>query len=313
MGPGVAPLHDLDHVLMTDGRIYRVLGDIDASDCFLGYNVYAPHEEGDRLYRGRRYKKNFIEDENLPNDVLNAYELLSVKDAVEHHDPIQAAKSMSRTFRSTIWYALYAELVNLFGPDSVGIFGSSMFGFHLTPSGAVRKDVDFVVQGLNNVGTLRYHLPKIREKLGFTPVSIERQVKQYARYQRVFRNENNSIRSIIARRWTGLQLSEDVVTTIRLRDSSHTIPLELVSQSSDVKSDIVVSGRVARADSSNLFPRRFTLVSTHGPREIYIFWWKFSTPVREGDQITLCGSLLDVKGQPVIRMTNFTRHWLRIA
>lgn len=307
-----AQFHDLDHVQMKDGRIYRVLGDLDAPDWFLGYNVYSPNDEGDRFYRGRRYKKNFIEDEKLPTDVLNTYELLPVKDAVEHHDPIQAAKAMSATFKSTIWYALYAQLVDLFGTEAVGIFGSSMFGLHLTPSGAVRKDVDFVVQGLENVGILRAHLPEIRETLGFVPISIERQVRQYARYQRIFRNENNSIRSIIARRWTGLQLSEDVATTIRLRDSSLTIPIELVGQLSDGTEDVVVSGRITQADGSNLFPRRFTVIGGDGPREIYVFWWKFSTPVRDGDQITLCGSLLNIKGRPVIRMTSFTRHWLRI-
>lgn len=33
----------------------------------------------------------------------------------------------------------------LFGADAFGIFGSAMLGMHLTPTGHVRKDVDFVV------------------------------------------------------------------------------------------------------------------------------------------------------------------------
>lgn len=313
MRSDIATLQDLDHVLMNDGRIYRVLGNLDVPDRFLGYNIYSPYPEGDRFYRGRRYKKNFIEDEKLPTDVFETYELLSVRDVVEHHDPIHSAKSNDHTFTSTVWYALYVELVDLFGPDTVGIFGSSMFGFHLTASGTVRKDVDFVVQGLRNVGPLQRHLPRIRETLGFTPVSRERQIKQYDRYQKVFRNEKNTIRSIIARRWSGLQLSEDVVTTLRLRDSTVTVPVELTNQPSDSLKDVIVTGRVMQADRSNLFPRRFTLVTDHdGDRDIYIFWWKFSTPVQDGDRITLCGSLLTVNGQPVVRLTSFTRHWLNI-
>jgi hypothetical protein len=75
-----------------------------------------------------------------------------------------------------------------------------MFGMHLTPDGAVRKDVDFVVEGLDNVEQLRKTLPSIRARLGFTAVSATRQRTQYERYRTVFRNDRNSIGPIIARR-----------------------------------------------------------------------------------------------------------------
>jgi hypothetical protein len=139
-----------------------------------------------------------------------------------------------------------------------------------------------------------------------------RPFQQYARYQRVFRNDHNSIRSIIARRWTGLQLSPAVVTTIRLRDPRFTMPLDLVTLSPEGSDDTTLSGVVADAGSSNLFPRRFTLIADNGSTGIYIFWWKFSTPVRDGDMVTLRGSLVTAPNCPVVRLTNFTRHWLRI-
>lgn len=306
------PLLDLDHVVMSDGRICRVVGNLDSQTRFLGYNVYSPSADGDRLYRGEPYTKNFIEDHNLPADVFDMYQLLPKTAVLEHHDPIQAARSNRTTFQSTVWFELYRELVRVFGEESVGIFGSSMFGLHLTPEGTVRKDIDFVIQGIGNVPVLRQQLPKIREKLGFTTVTPERQLQQYARYRRVFRNENNSIRSIIARRWTGLQLSPSVVTTIRLRDTSFMTPLELVIPAATSGRDVMLSGVVADADTSNLFPRRFTLVTGDGPTDISIFWWKFSTPVHDGDVVTLRGSLIPVGGFPAIRLTSFTRHWLQI-
>lgn len=306
------PLLDLDHVVTRDGRIYRVVGTLDDQTRFLGYNVYSPGAGGDRLYRGEPYRKNFIEDHNLLPDVLDTYELLPATAVVEHHDPIKAARSSSATFRSTIWYDLYTELVRTFGEDAVGIFGSSMFGLHLTPEGGVRKDVDFVIEGIDNVPALRQELPKIREKLGFTSVTPERQLQQYTRYQRVFRNHHNSIRSIIARRWTSLQLTPSVVTTIRFRDPQHRMPLELVTPPAEGSDHTTLSGVVADADSSNLYPRRFTLITDTGPADVYIFWWKFSTPVRDGDTATLCGSLITTQNQPVVRLTSFTRHWLRI-
>ncbi len=312
MGSGKLTLLDLDHVVMNDGRIYRVVGNLVSQTHFLGYNVYSPSSDGDRLYRGERYKKNFIEDDDLPADVLDTYELAAIKDVAEHHEPVQSARLNSITFKSTVWFDLYAELIRIFGDESVGIFGSSMFGLHLTPEGNVRKDVDFVIQGMENVEVLRQQLPKIREKLGFTSVTAERQLQQYARYQRIFRNKNNSIRSIIARRLTGLQLSERVVTTVRLRDPTLTIPVELVTTPTKNFHDVVVSGRVADADSSNLFPRKFILITDHGYMDIYILWWKFSTPVRDADAVTLRGSLVTAKSHTVVRLTDFTRHWLRI-
>ncbi len=312
MDSGKLTLIDLDHVLLNDGRIYRVVGNLDSQTHFLGYNVYSPSPDGDRLYRGEPYKKNFIEDDDLPGDVLDTYELVATKDITEHHDPIQSARSNSATFKSTVWFDLYSEFVRIFGEESVGIFGSSMFGLHLTPEGHVRKDIDFVIQGKANVDVLRQQLPKIREKLGFTSVTTERQLQQYVRYQKVFRNKNNSIRSIIARRWTGLQLAERVVTTVRLRDPTLTLSVELVTLSREDSQDVVVSGRVADADSSNLFPRKFSLITDHGHTDIYILWWKFSTPIRDRDAVTLCGSVVTAKSQPVVRLTDFTQHWLRI-
>lgn len=90
-----------------------------------------------------------------------------------------------------------------------------MLGMHLTPNGQVRKDVDFVIEGTGNIPVLREHLPAIRSKLGFTEVTSVRQGRQYERYRRVFRNENNSTDPVISRRWTALQAPDGIVTTIR--------------------------------------------------------------------------------------------------
>ncbi|ADP79676.1 hypothetical protein [Pseudofrankia inefficax] len=302
---------DLDHVVAGDGRIYRVVGNLDSETHFLGYNVYSPDTTGDRVYRGARYRKNFVEDERLPADVLDVYMLLPIASVVEHLDPIASAVEKAETFQQTIWYELYTELVAALGKGSVGIFGSSMLGLHLTPAGAVRKDVDFVIEGLANLDVLRKELPGIRGRLGFTVVSPERQRLQYERYRRVFRNENNSIEAVIARRWTGLQLSPDVVTTIRFRDPSHVTPVALVAARPDME-EAIVSGRVLNAAGSNLFPRKFDLTTDYGMVEIYIFWWKFSTPVRDGDSVTLRGSIFTNGERPVVRLSNYSRHWLRI-
>jgi predicted nucleotidyltransferase len=57
---------DLDHVVTKDGRIHRVVGNLDSATELLAYNVYSPTPDGDRTYRGRCYRKHFTEDERAP-------------------------------------------------------------------------------------------------------------------------------------------------------------------------------------------------------------------------------------------------------
>jgi hypothetical protein len=45
----VQQLYDLDHVVLADGMIYRVLGNIRSKEHFWGYNIYSPHSNGDSV------------------------------------------------------------------------------------------------------------------------------------------------------------------------------------------------------------------------------------------------------------------------
>jgi hypothetical protein len=42
-----------------------------------------------------------------------------------------------------------------------------------------------------------------------------------------------------------------------------------------------------------------------------LWWWKFASPVRDVDTITVRGSRRDLPGQAVIRVSSFTSHWLQ--
>jgi hypothetical protein len=42
MSTHASEVHDLDHVVMADGRIYRIVGNLDHPAKFVGYNVYSP-------------------------------------------------------------------------------------------------------------------------------------------------------------------------------------------------------------------------------------------------------------------------------
>ena len=84
-------VRDLDHVVMTDGRIYRVVGNLDHPAKFVGYNVYSPDPAGGRLFRSTPYRKNFTEDDELPQDALDTYVMLPKARIREHLDPRTAA------------------------------------------------------------------------------------------------------------------------------------------------------------------------------------------------------------------------------
>jgi predicted nucleotidyltransferase len=308
----VTEVRDLDHVVMADGRIYRVVGNLDHPAKFVGYNVYSPDPDGDRLFRGTPYRKNYTEDDELPGDALSTYVMLPKARVCEHLDPRAAAAEKAGTFAGTPWAGLHAELTALFGADAVGIFGSAMLGMHLTPDGQVRKDVDFVIEGAANIPLLREHLPAIRSRLGFTEVTSARQGRQYERYRRVFRNENNSTDLVISRRWTALQAPNGIVTTIRFRDPAARTPYQLAGAFPVQAKDITVTGQVADADLGNLFPRVFRLLTGGYAYTVHLWWWKFASPVRDGDTVTVCGSRRDPAGPGVIRLSSFTSHWLHI-
>src|SRR5579875_4223830 len=64
-----------------------VLANFREKEHFFGYNVYSPDVHGDRIYQGQSYRKNYREDEQLPHDVLETYEVLSRSDIVWRIDP----------------------------------------------------------------------------------------------------------------------------------------------------------------------------------------------------------------------------------
>jgi len=303
---------DLDHVVMDDGRVYRVVGNLDHPAKFVGYNVYSPDPGGDRVFRGMPYRKNHAEDDDLPQDALDTYVMLPKARIAEHLDPRAAAARNAGTFAGTPWAGLHVELTSLFGAGAVGIFGSAMLGMHLTPAGTVRKDVDFVIDGAASIPVLRQHLPAIRARLGFTEVTTARQGRQYQRYQRVFRNPGNSTDLVISRRWTAVQAPSGIVTTIRFRDPAIRLPYQLAGAFPTGTRTVTVTGQVADADLGNLFPRTFRVVTAGHAWTIHLWWWKFASPVRDGDIITVRGSHRALPGDPVIRVSSFTSHFLHI-
>lgn len=310
--------YDMDHVRVEDGRIYRVLGNFCLDDGgFLAYNLYSPNAEGDRSFRGVPYVKNYTEDNTAPRDVLDTYEVLTSGDVVESFDPISSAQAMNGTYDGTVWAKLYSRLTDLFGKDAIGIFGSALpgSGLHQNPDGSIKNDVDFFIEGLEHVTGLERHLREVREDLGFTDYTHASQQGILRAWSKVFRNPNNSLGAIMDRRWSGMQLSggdKAVLNTFRFRDRNVKPPYQLLGAENVVRRNVEIEGVAADASQGNLYPRTFTVELGDSQYPVYSFWWKFSSPVREKDRVNICGDVIDVDGQEVLRLTNYEDHWIRL-
>lgn len=303
----------MDHVLLKNGEFYRVLGNSSNEDYFLGYNVYSPVKSGDRIYLGKKYQKNFIEDEKLPEDVMETYEYVPTNNIVKRFCPIKSVKQQYDTFKDTIWGETYRKLTNLFGEDKVGIFGSSMMGMHLNIAGKIRKDIDYMVEGLDNLRLLKNNIGELRKTMGFVPISTSRIEKQYKRYSRVFNLEHNSLKRIIGRRWTALQLSPEIVSTLRFRDKGVQTDYSFMKKKR-IKKNITLEGVVFDdLGQSNLFPRNFFLKTQTEKYQVSLFWWKYCSPVESGESVIVRGDLVDDVGthQHVV-VTNFRNHGIKL-
>jgi predicted nucleotidyltransferase len=309
-------LYDMDHVLMPDGKIYRILGNFKSDDKAFGYNLYSPAADGDRTFRGERYVKNYKEEATQAEDVLSTYDILNKKDIVEFFDPISTAQERMPSFEGTIWSKLYDELVQRFGKESIGIFGSALPGLHLAADGSLKNDVDFFIEGVSNVPVLSEQLSEVREDLGFTDYDPYVQQEIRNGWKKVFRNPHTSFDKILDRRWSGMQLtisdSNKVLNTFRFRDKSILTSLDLVNPANIVRHNVQLSGVVSNAVIGNLYPRMFTVSGDGTEYEVYSLWWKFSSPVLDDDSVTVCGNLVTVEGKEVLVLTNYVNHYIQI-
>jgi hypothetical protein len=307
-------LYDMDQVLLDDGRIMRVMGTFDSNQYFFGYNVYSPDKNGDRLFRGKRYRKYLSEALTGEESALGSSEIISISKIVEFFDPIKTSKQDNASFAGTIWHDLYDALVGVFGSDKVGILGSALSGLHFNIEGKLKNDVDFFLEGVENISVLRENMKKVREDIGFCDYEPEVLKVILDECSEVYTNKQNTLSKIIDRRWTGMELPGDypVRNTMRFRDKSLISPFELLSDDKVIQSNVVMRGLVSGEAGGNLYPRQFFVSSNGEKRTVYCLWWKISSPVKDGDDVGVCGDLVDVNGVPTLRMAHFNNHWLHI-
>lgn len=304
----------MDQVLLNDGRIIRVMGNFDNGTHFFGFNVYSPDRRGDRLFRGTKYSKYKSESTYGGASVLDTCEIIDKKQVVEFFDPIETAKTNNASYSQTIWHDLYLKLVSIFGADNIGLLGSALSGLHFNLEGKLKNDVDFFIEGIDKVSILEKYMQCVREDLGFCDYEPEVLKVIYDECNEVYSNPNNTLEKIIERRWSGMELpgNPPVRNTMRFRDKSINSPFELLSPITEQQNE-KICGIVNQAIGGNLFPRHFSITTAAGNvHDVYCLWWKISSPVKDGDEVEVCGDILNIDGTETVRIDNFENHWIHI-
>ena len=117
---------------------------------------------------------------------------------------------------------------------------------------------------------------------------------------------------MIGRRWTAVQAPNGIVTTIRFRDPAIRVPYQLAAAFPVQARQITVTGRSPKQTWGTCSPH-VQGADRWPPWTVHLWWWKFATPVRDGETVTVHGSRLNLPGEPVIRVSSFTDHWLKIG
>lgn len=166
--------------------------------------------------------------------------------------------------------------------DDIGVFGSYLIGFDIT------KDVDFVVYGNKNLEKVYKNIDLIKNRLNATSISPLHIEYQYNKHKHFYSDECDLFK-IIGRNWSGVQIKEGVLSTIRFIDIDH----QVIPNIEGEKKKIIC--RITNGLPSTAFPRRVPCEVNGEEYLIYSSNWKYQSFARTGDLIELYGKVDDNK------------------
>lgn len=295
-----------DIIFLTKGY-YHPDGFVIATPVFWGmvHRQGNHSSDGERLHpSGRRYVKYVNEVNNekllrlLPHykntDIPRSFAKVPLEDIIEVFNPKEAFRTFLANEEKTIWRELAESFTNIGGVPSedIGIFGSHLVDLSRTADGQLRKDIDFVIYGLDNFRKLRYGgLEKIRQKLGLGRISPDHIMWHTKKY-----GENHSPRATnfpetLKRKWPSLQIAPGILSTLRFVYKPDEIPSNPVI--SPAMRRISIVGAVETAENTNFIPRTFAVASSYQKSRqkflVVTYFWAFHSPVREGDLVEITG------------------------
>ena len=260
----------LDFIMDSDKNFW-VVNKISGKK-FYGYMVYKKDKNGDRynFYTQETYTKS--------KDFSN-YSLIELPKFNFSVFKPKLFYLAHKEYLPGIWKK-FADSLNAIGisDNNIGIFGSYLIGFDII------KDVDFVVYGLNNLETCYKNIKIFQQKIGATSISSKHIDYQYNKHNASY-NSNYDLKTIISRNWSGVQIKDGVLSTIRFVDESNQQIPKIDAQKR------ILTGYVVDWLKSALVPRKATVCIDNENYTIYTHYWKLQSFARDKDKIIVYGKV----------------------
>ena len=247
----------LDYILDYDDNFW-IIGYIDNE--VKGYIVYKVDENGDRY--------NHITQKNYKKCSCQKFDKIPAYKKVFKPNEFYINNKSKLT---GVWKA-YIEVLNHIGitDEDIGIFGSYMIGFDIT------KDVDFVIYGLDNLKKYYDNNDYIKKCINATYISQEHMQHQYNKHKNDY-HQKTDLYEIISRNWSGVQVSEGVLSTPRFIDRRK----QHISVA--IQNKQVITFEVIDGFKSALLPRTSKVLYNGEEYTVETCLWKYQSFLRKGD------------------------------
>lgn len=247
----------------------------------LGFMIYKHDDNGERFnyFTGKNYIKNNKQElKDLPSKIKAVFKPRQFYMAHKDDLPLE--------------WKNFAKALNNAGikDEDIGIFGSYLLGFDIT------KDVDFVIYGLDALTKCYKNIDKIKRDLNATDITEKHIQYQYDKFKNYY-NPKYDLKTIISRNWSGIQIADGVLSTIR----SVILEKQCIPLLSGKKE--VVVGEITNALESACLPRRAEVKVGDETFEIVSSLWKLQSFARIGDKLEIYG-LVD-RDKKIILINDF--------
>jgi len=281
-------LQECDYVLGDDGSFYIIRGYWD--EC-LACKVFSPDKFGDRFNNiTKEMYSKVIEGYHIPR-VLGSYK--------KYFKPRENLDSNFKDLRG-IWKRFYNEILNCgIQKEDVGIMGSYLIGFD------VKKDVDFVVYGIENCKLLKSKISSLKKNLGATSITNEHIEYQINKHTRGY-SRNNSFRKLLNNKWNSVQISDGILSTIRFVYKEGEILENYFNKK--IVLEKIISGEVVEDLNSSFSPRSFVVRTKDRVYTVATYLWIYQTCVKNGTKVKIKGNLRE---DNIITLDKFS-HWIEV-
>lgn len=282
-------LSDLDYIEDVNGNFWIVHGEGKNFYCNL---VFAQSDLGDRVnfFNGQKYLKVILGNMDfVPLEKVKVKKVLNPKNFFQDN-----YSSIPEEWKKI------PDAIKSIGVSKgdIGIFGSFLLGFNVV------KDVDYVVYGDENCKRVLENIELLRARIGCCSISdkhIEYQSKKYGQ----FYSSENDFKKILSRNVAGMQMSEDVLSTIRFVHGHSEVQEDIALRCGR---DFTLEGKVIDSFGFNFVPRIASLDSEMGTIRLLTYNWMFKSCLRDGDKIKVKGEYCEENNTLYLSKKE---HWLK--